>query len=283
MTVVRHNMGAQEDLVALFNKKFSLEPVVEAPQGPKDETRIVYISQHYNHSAHTARLAQDQQQQQPVQRPASEPSQLEHSAAQAVLRNHGVDPAGLSDAQLQLFKAAEGSQRRRLIELWRICPQTNSAANPIPTWSNTTMEQEEILAKTRCEQKLRGEQLQKQQDVVMSLDGTPVTPIQAYDGRWVHLHPTHYMEPYMASGYEEMARREYEESARRAYQEAMRRPKDVYQHFGTAVGGPTYKPATDPVYQTTDHGLDWATQQKQAMENQYGVFSQIRSDDMEML
>jgi len=65
----------------------------------------------------------------------------------------------------------------------------------------------------------------------------------------VHAHS--YMEPYMQSGYEELARREY-------------------------LGG---KPALDPVYQG---GMsDWERQQW--MENQYGSFVGGWRDDEEML
>lgn len=78
----------------------------------------------------------------------------------------------------------------------------------------------------------------------------------------------------MMSGYEMLARREYEESAKRQLEEEMARPKEVYSHFGSAVGGGPYRLATDPVY-----AADWATQQ-QAMENQYGVFQQM--EDMEL-
>lgn len=101
-----------------------------------------------------------------------------------------------------------------------------------------------------------------------SSNNGPLTPIQGGDGRW----HTQVAEPYMQSGYEALAQREYENSAR---------PKDIYSHFGTAVGGPTYKHATDPVYNNNDRyanvGGDWDVllqQRQQAMENQYGAFAQ---------
>lgn len=102
----------------------------------------------------------------------------------------------------------------------------------------------------------------------------PLTPIQGGDGRWQSS-----SEPYMQSGYEALAQREYENSAR---------SKDVYSHFGSAVGG--YNPATDPVYAANpvynnmeelqkypNVGGDWAAlleQRQMAMENQYGAFDQ---------
>ena len=78
-------------------------------------------------------------------------------------------------------------------------------------------------------------------------------------------------EPDMQSGYESLAQREYEQSSAPS--------RDVYSHFGTAVGGAKYNQrATDPVYNTVEDihrypnvGGDWQQlmeQKKQAMENQ---------------
>lgn len=270
MIVIEANMQqAHEDLAALFSKNLTLE---SAQQPSQEEQKIVYISQHYNHSAHIAR--QQVEEPQPSPRPASEPPQPEHAAAETVLRNHGVDPSCLSMPQLQLFRGVDEAKQRRLIELWSICPPTNSNDNPTLAWSFTTVEQEESLAKMRYDQQ------QQQADQIMSLDGTPLTPIQAGDGRWVATQNQHYMEPYMASGYEDMARREYEESARRAQAAAMEQPKNVFQPYGSAVGAPTYSRATDPVYQATTTTVtpDWS--QQTAMENQYGRMMQLRDEEM---
>ncbi len=103
------------------------------------------------------------------------------------------------------------------------------------------------------------------------MDGTPLTPVQTTDGHWVG---TAYVEPYMMSGYEMLARREYEESVKRQLQEDMSGPKEVYNQFGSAVGGCNYRLATDPAYAN-----DWSHQQ-QAMENQYGAYQQM--GDMEL-
>ena len=62
----------------------------------------------------------------------------------------------------------------------------------------------------------------------------PLTPIQGGDGRWQTADAA---EPYMQSGYEALAQREYESSTGQ---------KEIYSHYGSAVGG--YKHATDPVY-----------------------------------
>ncbi|KAK1757924.1 hypothetical protein QBC47DRAFT_167526 [Echria macrotheca] len=271
MAVVHPNMQ-QEELIALFNRNFTLEQPAPAPvQEETKEQKIVYISQHYNHSSHIARHDVQPSVQPP--RPASEPPQPEHSAVETVLRQRGVDPSCLSSAQLQLFKTVDDPQRLRLIELWRVCPPTNSVDNPTLAWSMTSVGQEELLAKMRYER-----QQAAAQDTVMSLDGTPLTPIQGGDGRWTSVSYS-YMEPYMASGYEEMARREYEESVRRAFAESMQPAKDV--PLATATS-PTYNPAhADPVYKNTISAVEF--QRQEAMADQYGRMMATRGYDDEML
>jgi hypothetical protein len=297
-------MQPQEELIALFSRNLTLDPVSQpaaapaptpAPEptpAPQEERKIVYISQHYNHSAHVAKP-----DAQPP-RPASEPPQSEHAAVEQVLREHSVDTSGLSSAQLQLFKRVDTPQKLHLIELWRACPPTNSNDNPTLTWSMTTMEQEEVFARLRFEQqqqRLIDQQLQEEfgmmqddpePEAVMSLDGTPLTPIQGGDGRWLDSSAYHYMEPYMASGYEEMARREYEASARRAYAEAVAPPtKETNSLAAAALANagvmPTFNPShADPVYKMTNMGADWERQA--AMAVQYGRIMAMR-DDEEML
>jgi hypothetical protein len=106
-------------------------------------------------------------------------------------------------------------------------------------------------------------------EAVMSLDGTDTgttfgsspASMQSGDGRWV-AHAQHYMEPYMQSGYEQLAKKEYDASAGRGVSE--------------------YKIATDPVYQSTGGVLDYERQQW--MENQYGAaVGGGWGDDEEML
>jgi hypothetical protein len=264
MFVNRPKMQSPEELASLFSKNMTLDPI----QVAHEEAKIVYISQHYTHSSHLARDPIEPAQ--PTPRPASEPAQSEHELVLQVLRTHGVDPSGLSVSQLHLFRSADTAQQVRLVELWRICPPTNNENNHTAAWNFTTVEQEEALAK------LRSDQQQQDNESVMSLDGTPLTPVQSGDGRWVGIETQtqHYMEPYMTSGYEDMARREYEESARRALAEAS------FQGHKGAVLSTSYRKATDPVYNSVSPcGWD----QQAQMENQYGRMVQLRMDDQEML
>jgi hypothetical protein len=258
---------SHDELAALFTRNMTLQQLAAAQpmEEPKPEPEpIIYsITQHYTHSAHISREPEPEPESEMMtdrERHSSEPPQTQQPSAELILRNHGVDPTALSPSQIDLFKTAEDSQKLRLIELWRICPPTNTHDSPAVAWASTTVEQEEMLTQLRYEKKLEED---SQQQNVMSLDGTPLTPVQTDDSSW---HAISYMEPYMMSGYEAMARREYEESTRRQYAEAMSRPKEVYSHFGSAVGD--YRPATDPVYNRNNNWL----RQQQAMENQYGAY-----------
>ncbi|KAI1751994.1 hypothetical protein F4782DRAFT_165305 [Xylaria castorea] len=274
MAYSQSNMQAGDELATLFSRNMTFQqpqPMQQQPsqEQPESEPIKYSITQHYHHSAHI--IHQEDPTPEP-QRASSLPPQTQPSAEQ-VLSQHGIDPLCLSPQQLDLFKTADTPQQIRLVELWQIYPPTHSQQiNPAVAWTNTTVEQEELLAQLRHEQKLAEEEARR--NSLMSMDGTPLTPVQTTEGHWVSM-STAYVEPYMMSGYEMLARREYEESAKRQLQEEMSRPKEVYGHLGSAVsGGNNYRLATDPVYAN-----DWSYQQ-QAMENQYGAFQQM--GDMEL-
>ena len=292
-------MAMNEDLVNLFSRNLSFNPYVAPQEEPSShgEAPIIYsITQHYHHSAHLAA--------QQLARPASEPPQTDQLTTEIILSRHGVDVASLSPAQVTLFKTADSSQQMRLIQLWQLYKNIPATSTPtisqdLSNHETTTYEQEEAIAKVRYERQILEERMSRTGgDHGMDTDDTmsdessttpmPMTPIQGGDGRWSG---THVAEPYMISGYEALARREYEQSAGPS--------KDIYSHFGTAVGGPSYNRATDPVYDSLNdaHGYrsvssDW---QQQAMENQYGAYTQFQhnhegvtaggfnADDEEML
>lgn len=258
VTASPSTMAVPDDLATLFAKNLTLAQSPPPPPPPSQDDKIVYISQHYTHTAHISST--------PIPRPTSEPdlADLEH-----ILRSHGVETAALTLPQVELFRRADDSQKARLVQLWTICPPSSSShANHSITWSATSLEQEEMLARRRHDELQQQQQEAVVPEVAMSLDGTEVTPqlsnslgsVQsAASGAWesspavVHAHS--YMEPYMQSGYEELARREYES------------------------GGDSRKAALDPVYQ--GGMLDWERQQW--MENQYGSFVGGWRDDEEML
>ena len=257
MFVNQPNIAEDERLAAMFTKNMSLDP----PPARQEPQKIVYVSQHYTHTAHITNQNQTVDAAQLSPRAASEPSLPDNVLVETVLRNHGVDPSQLSASQLQLFKGAEENQQLRLIELWRICPPANNQDHPPFAYDSTrTVDQEIVLAQNIYMRKMADQraawlameqqahqaqelarqraQQQPEDQTMMSLDGTPLVPMQGGDGRWMgHLETNHYMEPYMISGYE---------------------APDATR---------TYKQATDPVY-NNQNGLSYS--QIEQLENQYG-------------
>ncbi|EFY90913.1 hypothetical protein MAC_03029 [Metarhizium acridum CQMa 102] len=263
----------QDDLANLFSRNLTFNPDFHVsaqketarqeptPAAPVSQPVVYSISQHYHHSAHTAKsaaqLSENQGQCRP-QRPSSEPPQSEISTTEMILRGYGVDPAVLTPSQVQLFRVADDPQKLRLIELWSICPPNRAEDIPSLAWSSTTLGQEEHLAQMRYE---------RQHNSTMSLDGTLV---QTDDGKWTQQVSAE-SEPYMISGYEELMRREYER------QSIDTTARDVYNHYGTAVGSNRYSRSTDPVYK----GPDYDQQQQQlGMAVQYDSFEQFRNASM---
>ncbi|KOS16774.1 hypothetical protein ESCO_004678 [Escovopsis weberi] len=259
MVSIQSNMQVQDELAALFTRNLTFNPELrpDVPQQLSSPEEVMSeahpsqpisysISQHYNHSTTVTMPANNE-----FQRASSEPFRSETNSSEVLLRIHGIDPATLTPSQLQLFRVADTPQRRRLVELWSICPPSSGGEIPALAWSSTSVEQEEQLARLRYER--------QQQSQVMSLDGTMV---QTSDSRWVQndaqVSPTE-SEPYMLSGYEELMQRERQ---KQAVESTI--PRSVYNH---------YTPATDPVYM----GADYSRQMH--MAQQYGAFEQSREVD----
>jgi len=257
-------MQMHEDLATLFSRNLNLhstpypEPVQETPitQTTKPEQAITYsITQHYHHSAHLA-------SQQPS-RPASVPNTTDQQTTEIILARHGVDASTLFPTQIELFKMADASQQMRLVELWRISPPNyggHALAQDLGNWPQTSLQQEEAMAKLRYEQQMLEERASRIGNVEPQQGSEDVMSD----------------EPYMTSGYEALAQRDYNIQARQP-------TKDVYSHFGTSVGGPTYKSATDPAYKNIDDihrypntGSEMSQQleKQQEMENRYGAFQE---------
>jgi hypothetical protein len=248
MVSIQPNMQAHDELAALFSRNLTFNPEVQAqsqdvprhldpvPAPPSNEPAVYSISQHYHHSAHIPKPSEPPED---IQRRSSEPIPGEDLSSETILRIHGIDPSTLTPSQVQLFRIADRPQQRRLLELWSICPPDNGANIPALAWSSTTVEQEEQLARLRYER--------TQQQQVMSLDGTSV---QSASGQWRPQSDPE-SEPYMASGYEELMRREQE------------------MQFANHA----YTQATDPVYM----GPDYAREQQQLnMATGYGAFERLR-------
>lgn len=123
-------------------------------------------------------------------------------------------------------------------------------------------------------------------DSEASMSNAPLTPILGGDSRFNSMNANICYDgtgPYMLSGYESLAAREYEKSAKR----------DVYSHFGSAVGGMNAR-ALDPVYKTVEEVHKYPNvgtyvvndETRLRMEDQYGAvhgFASMGYDDEEML
>jgi len=276
----------QEELVTLFSRNLSLynntyteQTVIH--QTTKPEEAITYsITQHYHHSSHLAPKPS---------RPASDPGVTDQKTTEIILARHGVDITTLFPSQIELFKTADSSQQMRLVELWRISPPNyggHALVQDFGVWPTSSFDQDEVMARLRHDQEtleektFRAQSTEGQQQLNGGAQGNAsMASIQNGDSSWSRsIHPGHSPEPYMVSGYEMLAQKEYELSAQQP-------SKDVYSHFGTMVGGPTYNQSIDPVYRGIEarrrqfSSEDWvchSQQQQQAMENQYGSFAQIQ-------
>ncbi|KAF1830016.1 hypothetical protein BDW02DRAFT_123521 [Decorospora gaudefroyi] len=257
----------QDELTQLFsaNMHLSHAPAQATPQQPpqtfpvqreqepeqeQPPKQIVYASQHYTHSHHVA------------PRSTSEPAMKTHIDASdlaAVLLRNSIDPSLLFPSQIDLFQNADDDQRLRLLELWRISPPTGRQGYPAGTdynmsrqlydWPPTSLPQEEAMAKLRYE---------KQQ-----VESAQQEAIQQHQQQLEQSMGAASAEPYMASGYELMARREYEESVRA--EKALRETNK-------------YNQATDPVYNNSGSNGLWQKNVGSVadMENNYGAYAYAR-------
>jgi hypothetical protein len=255
----------QDELTRLFSANMNLSQITAPPsyqQAIQDEPvqqqheqeqapkQIVYASQHYTHSHHVA------------PRSASEPplkTHIDPSHLADVLLRNSIDPSLLFPSQVDLFQNADDDQRLRLLELWRISPPTGRQGYPAGTdynmsrqlydWPPTSLAQEEAMAKLRYE-KQQAETAQQE-------------AIQQHQQQLEQTMGAAEPEPYMASGYEMMARREYDLSA---------------QAENALKESNKYKQATDPVYNNTGNNGLWQKNVGSVsdMENNYGAYAYAR-------
>lgn len=266
-THMQGNMQVPDELLALFSRNLTFNPELQAAMAneqaqqqqqqqqqevaaaPAAAPAVYSASQHYTHSYHVN------------QRPSSAPLENDLALAENLLREHGVEPSLLTPSQLQLFKTAEDAQKLRLLELWSICPPNGAQNIPALAWSSTSLEQEEHLARVRYTR--QQQQLQQEQEAAMQAEEPSMEQIAS--GHWTQ--PTDGSEPYMASGYEELMRRENERAT------LDNKAANAYCHFNAAA---TYNKAMDPIYL----GPDFVREQQQIdMASQYGAFEQFRGAD----
>lgn len=267
------NQGQHDELAQLFAQNMHLAqsapqqqhtPVVQhVPQQPeKAEGPIHFISSHYTQTAHIRPDTTSEPSHSPPP-PYHEASMPEAMAE--TLRQHSIDPSALLPNQIQLFANADYEQRLRLLELWRIAPPSYPleahlhASQQMPT----SLEQEEAEARVRYEQKVQ----------------VHAPPTEE------HMLGTHIVEP--MSPIREVGESAWPPAARMraasiAAQAQMRQgDAEPYMSSGYHVEQPAQ--SLDPVYAAAA-GL-WqapsyahAVQQpSSAMEDQYGMYEQIRN------
>ncbi|CAK7198661.1 hypothetical protein SEUCBS139899_001325 [Sporothrix eucalyptigena] len=287
-----------DELAALLARNLTLGSIpIAMPAVPIEEPKIVYsISQHYHHSAHVTKPAPVVEQPQPEQ-----PQQQQETPEQVLIQN-GIDPTALTAVQLALFKMSAPDRRDYLLQLWRICPPTRTAAeyNPVAAgaaWDTMEAEMEKEIASSQLRVQ-QSQQQQKQQQQSFQEQPAP-TAAQSADGRWLQTASQSYMEPYMASGYEELAHREYMASnsppstSVLGGDDAAGIPRTKYAYDSANPHAPyglhlRYH-ATDPVYANrlsapaAPSRASWPQQHQSAMEmeNQYGALMAMR-DGCEM-
>ncbi|TPX16985.1 uncharacterized protein E0L32_003547 [Thyridium curvatum] len=284
-------MQMHDDLATLLAQRLTLGPAIQqqqqqAPQQqqqqqaePAAATQITYsISQHYHHSAHIAKPSA------PAQPPAPSPAQDAAAGdllqTAQLLASHGVNPEALSPALVELFRTADEPLKTGLVGFWRLLPEQQQQQG----------QQQCFVSPQSTEEMTRLFLLAREQQRSHS---APIISLQdSSSGRWPAGGGAEETEPYMLSGYEQMARREYERQAATPRAAAAAATMvDAYSPLGSAVGrgnGAGYSAATDPVYRMMSGGgaqEEWARQrqrQQQAMEDQYGALMQMRDEEMEL-
>ncbi|KAF2099214.1 hypothetical protein NA57DRAFT_76443 [Rhizodiscina lignyota] len=243
------------------------EPIAQPDEAPKRPTSepIVYVSTHYNHSRHVAPVAPRM-----ASPPLEASSHLERTELENILVQNSINPSALFPSQLTLFQYADSDQRLRLLELWRICPPAyaeHEKAWETGVWPDTSLQQEEAMARIRYEKMMAGRRFDPHFDTEDAMTDAPAPvapPVQPVTHEISHM--PRGAEPYMVNGYEMLAKREYEEQARM---------QTMMQEGGVALQETTrYNQATDPVYLrpvSKEGGV-----QMQDMENQYGAFEAMR-------
>ena len=237
----------QEELAMMFaqNMTFSSDLKNQQIESPKEPAPVTYsITQHYHHSAH---LASTDATAEILRAPSLTQAGLEQAVTKDTLISHGIDPSKLLPTQLILFQQAAPEQQSRLLQLWSISlPEyadlgAQDLAEELGSWEQTTVEQEEVMAKLRYQRKMA--QLEASQgDQQMNQNS-------ARPGSADH----HAVEPYIASGYELLAQRDY----------------DQQPQAGSGVAGNHYGRAIDRAFGGKGW---WEVFPNRHIEHQYGSY-----------
>lgn len=234
----------------------------------KEENPVHYASAHYTGTAHIRPDTTSEPSRSP---PPPYHEALMPEAMAATLRQHSIDPSSLLPTQIHLFANADSAQRLRLLELWRISPPSYPLDQHVQealSWQPTSVEREEVEARERYESRMQGGRVLRHPPEEHMLDTTvieePISPIREVgEPAWP---PAARMraasiaaakarqseaetEPYMVSGYQS--------------QQAV---DPVYAAAAGLWQAPSYAQAMEQHHH-----------QSSAMEDQYGMYEQIRN------
>ena len=274
------NQTQHDELAQLFAQNMQLShaaqqqmqqmqqaPVVEhiPHQSEKQpDNPVSFISSHYTGTAHVRPDTTSEPSRSPP--PPYNEAVMPEAMAEA-LRQHSIDPSALLPNQIHLFLNADHEQRLRLLELWRIAPPSYPLEEHLNgTWISTSVEREEALARIRYEeQQMAAQQPQTREEHGLDTHiSEPISPIrEAGEDAWP---PAARMrvasiqansrpetrhgeaEPYVVNGY--------------AAAEASKALDPVY---AAAVG----------LWQAPSYAQ--AVEEQSSMEDQYGMYEQIRN------
>ncbi|KAK5133098.1 hypothetical protein LTR08_008208 [Meristemomyces frigidus] len=276
------NHTQHDELAQLFAQNMHLAqtaaqqqrvPVVQhaQQQSEKEEHPIHYISSHYTQTAHIRPATISEPSRSPPP-PYNQGSMSE--AMVEMLRQHSIDPSALLPNQVRLFANAEYEQRVRLLELWRIAPPSYPLEQHLSgTWAATSVEQEEAEARLRYERQMQARAPRPEEHMLDTHISNPVSPIRGPgEAAWppaarmraasIAANLTHALsqsrqmdaEPYMVNGYK-----------------ASPSAQSMDPVYAAAAG--LWQPPND-AQAVQQHS---SQQHSAAMENQYGMYEQIRN------
>lgn len=238
----------------------------EEQQQQQQQGPIHYISSHYTPTAHIRPDTTSEPSRSPPPPYNSTEASMPEAMAE-MLRQHSIDPSALLPNQIQLFANAEFEQRLRLLELWRIAPPSYPLeAHLSNKWQPTSVQREEEEARARYEQKTRLYVAPPEEHMLDTHIPEPMSPIrEADEAAWP---------PAARMRAASIAAKQAQTQTGQA---------DVEPYIVSGYQSDQHVPSVDPVYAAAA-GL-WqapsyahAVQQHSAvMENQYGMYEQIRN------
>jgi hypothetical protein len=275
----------------------SIEYVSQIQQSEKlaEPQTIHFISNHYTPTAHLRPAGSDVVSEPSRSPPPPYNEAMMPDAMEAVLRQHSVDPSALLPNQVHLFLNADDEQRLRLLELWRIAPPSYPLEEHLNqgTWMSTSMEREEALARVRYEQQQHQQQRQQEENMQarepqrlqvsfgMSQQlpsasphspSTPISPIrEAGEPAWP---PAARMRAASIAAKSSSRPASFigNPNSRPMTRHGEAEPYIVNGYAGEEMS----RSASDPVYAAAQ-GLWQAPNYAQALEDQYGVYEQMRN------